>query len=78
MLMQGREHFVGIKPLGRGLMLSILRYADELRPAEPYFEGINAEPRPQAVALAPELIERETGRSSLRRCQTSSPLLCMR
>ncbi len=29
LIMQGREHLVGIKPLGRGLMLSILRYAND-------------------------------------------------
>jgi len=62
LIMQGRDHLVGIKPLGRGLMLSILRYANELRPAEPYFEGIAAEPKQEAIALAAELIERESGR----------------
>src|SRR5512135_3686774 len=62
LIMQGREHLVGIKALGRGLMLSILRYANELRPPEPYFERITAEPEPQAVALAAELIEHESGR----------------
>jgi DNA end-binding protein Ku len=31
LIMGGRAHLVGIKALNRGLMLSILRYADELR-----------------------------------------------
>ena len=62
LIMQGREHLVGIKPLGRGLMLSILRYANELRNAAPYFENITAEPKAEAVTLAAELIERQTGR----------------
>jgi Ku protein len=35
MVMNGREHLVGIKPHGKGLMLVIVRYADEIRPAEP-------------------------------------------
>jgi len=43
-------------------MLSILRYAAELRDPKPYFEGINFEPESEAVGLAKELIEAETGR----------------
>jgi non-homologous end joining protein Ku len=44
-----------------GLVLSILRYADELRDFTPYFEGINAKAEPEAVGLAKELIEAESG-----------------
>jgi DNA end-binding protein Ku len=62
LIMHGREHLVGVKALGRGLSLYILRYADELREPTSYFEGITAEPDPQAVKLAAELIERESGR----------------
>jgi DNA end-binding protein Ku len=62
LIMGGRAHLVGIKALGNGLMLSILRYADELRDSTPYFEGINVEPKPEAIGLAKELIEAETGR----------------
>ena len=62
LIMHGREHLVGVKALGRGLALYILRYADELREPTSYFEGITAEPDPQAVKLAAELIERESGR----------------
>jgi DNA end-binding protein Ku len=61
LIMGGRGHLVGIKPHGRGLMLSILRYGNEVRPAEPYFEGITAEPKTDAVALAVELIEKQGG-----------------
>ena len=50
-------------------MLSILRYADELRDPKPYFEGINTKAEgintkadPEAVGLAKELIEAESGR----------------
>ena len=43
-------------------MLSILRYADELRDPKPYFEGLNFEPKSEAVGLAKELIEAESGR----------------
>lgn len=37
LVMNGRGHLVGIKPHDKGLMLVILRYADEMRSAEPYF-----------------------------------------
>jgi DNA end-binding protein Ku len=62
LIMGGRAHLVGIKALKGGLMLSILRYADELRDPKPYFESINTEPKREAVGLAKELIESESGR----------------
>jgi len=58
----GRAHLVGIKALKGGLMLSILRYADELRDPKPYFENINAELNPDALGLAKELVEAESGK----------------
>ena len=48
LIMHGREHLVGIKALGRGLVLYILRYADELREPSHYFEGITAEAKPSS------------------------------
>jgi DNA end-binding protein Ku len=60
--MHGRQHLVGIKALEGGLILSILRYPDELRGFKPYSEDINTEPEPEAVGLAKELIQAETGR----------------
>src|SRR6185312_5505383 len=62
LIMQGRAHLVGIKALKGGLMLSILRYADELRDPKPYFERISAELNPEAVGLAKELVEAESGK----------------
>jgi DNA end-binding protein Ku len=62
LIMHGRQHLVGIKSLKGGLMLSILRYADELRDPKPYFENINAELNPEAVGLAKELVEAESGK----------------
>jgi DNA end-binding protein Ku len=62
LIMHGRQHLVGIKALEGGLMLSILRYADELRDPKSYFEGINTKAEPEAVRLAIELIEGESGR----------------
>jgi DNA end-binding protein Ku len=60
--MQGREHLVGITTQGKGLMLEILRYAHELREPKPYFDKIDGEPKDEAVGLAVDLIERQSGR----------------
>jgi DNA end-binding protein Ku len=62
LIMGGRGHLVGVKAHGNGLMLSILRYANELRDPKPYFEGINAEPPEDAVKLATQLIEAQSGK----------------
>ena len=60
LIMHGREHLVGITGHKNGLMLVILRYADELRKPEPYFEKIETEPDADAVKLARNLIEQES------------------
>jgi DNA end-binding protein Ku len=52
LIMHGRQHLVRIKALKGGLMLSILRYVDELRDPKPYFEDIRVEPKPGAIRLA--------------------------
>ena len=62
LIMHGREHMVGITAHKKGLMLVILRYADELRKAETYFEKIDTVPKADAVKLAVELIEEHTGK----------------
>jgi DNA end-binding protein Ku len=62
LIMHGREHLVGVKPLSQGLALYILRYAHELRGPSRYFEDITAEVNPKAVKLAADLIKRESGR----------------
>jgi DNA end-binding protein Ku len=61
-VMGGRQHLVGIIAQGKGLALFILRYADELREAEPYFDNITAKPSNDAVGLAVDLIEQEAGK----------------
>jgi len=43
-------------------VLVILRYADELRKPETYFDKIDAKPKPDAVQLAVELIEEHSGK----------------
>ena len=43
-------------------MMSILRYAQELRDEAPYFDRVNGEAEPEAVALAVELINKQSGK----------------
>jgi DNA end-binding protein Ku len=62
LVMHGREHLIGIRPQGKGLMLEILRYAHEVRPAGPYFEKLSAVPKADGVQLATQLIESHAGR----------------
>jgi DNA end-binding protein Ku len=62
LIMHGREHLVGITAQGKGLVLVILRYADELRKPEPYFEKIEAKVSADAVKLAVDLIEEQSGK----------------
>jgi DNA end-binding protein Ku len=58
---RGREHLVSLKPCGRGLILEILRYADEVHRAANYFRSIGDEkPDKELLALATELIEKKT------------------
>jgi DNA end-binding protein Ku len=61
LIMGGRGHLVGIKPQGKGLLLSILRYTHELRAHESYFASLTAGAKADAVALAAELIEKQSG-----------------
>jgi DNA end-binding protein Ku len=62
LIMHGREHLVGITAHKKGLMLLILRYADELRKSEPYFDKIETKTDADAVKLATDLIEQESGK----------------
>ncbi len=53
----GREHMVAINPRQRGLMLTTLHYAREVRGEEPYFEMIQEQPVPEEeLDLARQLI----------------------
>ncbi len=62
LIMHGREHLVGITAHRKGLVLVILRYADELREPESYFDKFDAEPKADAVKLAVNLIEQRSGK----------------
>src|SRR4029079_2447628 len=55
--MSGREHLVAVGPIGKGLGMQILRYADEVRKADPFFEKVPAiKLDEEMVALATHLI----------------------
>jgi DNA end-binding protein Ku len=62
LIMYGREHLVGITAHKKGLMLLILRYADELRKPDSYFDTIDAKADSDAVKLATNLVEQESGK----------------
>jgi DNA end-binding protein Ku len=56
----GREWLVAVAPLGDGLVMVMLRYADELRDADDYFDDVpTAKPDKELVDLAVELIRRK-------------------
>jgi len=59
---RGREHLVALKPCGRGMVLEVLRYADEVQKAHGFFAGIGEEkPQPELLQLATSLIEQKSG-----------------
>jgi DNA end-binding protein Ku len=61
----GRERLCAIKPCGSGILLETLRYEDEIRSSDPYFESIgNEEPDKEELSLAKELIKRGTSKFS--------------
>ena len=58
---RGREQLVSIKPCGRGLVLEVLRYADEVHKAQGYFRDIeDARPDTDLLDLATTLIEKKS------------------
>lgn len=58
---RGREQLVSLKPCGRGLVLEILRYADEVNKAANYFRSIgNGTPDKELLELAGTLIEKKS------------------
>lgn len=58
---RGREQLVSLKPCGRGMVLEVLRYADEVHKAQGYFRDIgDARPEKSLLDLATMLIEQKT------------------
>ncbi|SOD89176.1 Ku protein [Caenispirillum bisanense] len=61
-VLSGKEHIVAIRPCGKGLLLETLRYADELREAEEYFDDVkDVKPDKDQVKMAQQLIESRAG-----------------
>jgi DNA end-binding protein Ku len=57
----GREWLVAIAPIGDGLLMEMLRYADELRDPEDFFDEVPDEkPQKEMIDLAVQLIEKKT------------------
>ncbi len=58
---RGREQLVSLKPCGRGLVMEVLRYADEVQKAQSYFRDVGDKaPDPELLDLAATLIEKKT------------------
>ncbi len=57
---RGREQLVSLKPCGRGIVMEVLRYADEVRRAQTYFNEIaEAKPDEELLDLATTLIDKK-------------------
>ena len=58
---RGKEQLVSLKPCGQGMILEVLRYADEVRRAQGYFDEIpDTEPEAELLELAEALIEKKS------------------
>jgi DNA end-binding protein Ku len=58
---RGREQLVSLKPCGRGLVMEVLRYADEVQKAQSYFRDVGDKaPDPELLDLAATLIDKKT------------------
>ncbi len=59
--LRGREYLVSLKPCGKGIVLETLRYEDEVRKAQSYFEDIpDTKPSKDMLDLAQTLIDQKT------------------
>jgi DNA end-binding protein Ku len=60
---RGREYVVAVKPCGKGLLVETLRFEEEIRRSDAFFEHISAKPADKdARALAEEIIARKTAK----------------
>ena len=58
----GREWLVAIAPIENGLLMEMLRYADELRTPKDFFDEVSTiKPDKEMVDLAVELIDKKSG-----------------
>jgi DNA end-binding protein Ku len=57
----GKEHLVAVRACGKGMLLETLRYEEEVRKSDPYFEDIEKVPVDEdQLDLAKELIKKKT------------------
>jgi DNA end-binding protein Ku len=62
-ILRGHGNIVAIKPLGKGLVLEVLRHANEIRAADAIFKEITeVKVDKEALDLAKELVERKAGK----------------
>ena len=60
--MRGQEQLVALRACGKGMILEILRYADEVNAAAGFFRGLDAgKPDTELLELAEALIEKRSG-----------------
>jgi DNA end-binding protein Ku len=60
--MGGREHLVAVGQVEKGLVMEVLRYADEIKPAKAFFDDLpELKLDAEMVAMATELITRKSG-----------------
>lgn len=63
LILRGRGNIVAIRPFGKGLLLEILRHADEIRSADTLFKEIgDVKVDKEALDLAKELVKRKSGK----------------
>lgn len=61
-ILRGQSNIVALEPCGKGLLLEILRHADEVRAADKFFAEVpEMKVDKEALELASELIERKSG-----------------
>jgi DNA end-binding protein Ku len=60
--LRGQEQLVALRPCGRGLVLEVLRYADEVNKAANYFRDVgSSKPDADLLDLAETLIAKKSG-----------------
>jgi DNA end-binding protein Ku len=60
--LRGQEQLVALRPCGKGLVLEVLRYADEVNKAANYFRDVgNSKPDADLLDLARTLIDKKSG-----------------
>jgi DNA end-binding protein Ku len=75
--MAGREHVVAVGQVEDGLVMEVLRYKDELRPAKPYFGDLpSIKLDEEMVGLARELIAGRQPPSIPHASMTAMPRRC--